>query len=159
MKVLVIEDDKETADYVSNGLKQEGHIVDLATDGRDGLFLASMEPYEVMIVDRMLPGLDGLSIVKTIRGAGIQTPILFLTTMASIDNRVEGLEAGGDDYLVKPFAFSELAARINALARRPAVATETTIFHVGDLRMDLVAREVHRAGKAVSLRPLEFRLL
>ncbi len=159
MKVLVIEDDRETANYIYNGLKQQGHVVDLAANGRDGLILASKEPYDVMLVDRMLPGLDGLSIVRTIRGAGVQTPVLFLTTMASVENRVEGLEAGGDDYLVKPFAFSELTARINALARRPAIATETTVYRVGDLEMNLVAREVFRAGTALNLRPLEFRLL
>ena len=111
MKILVIEDDPETAAYVANGLKEHGHTVDHAPDGRDGLFLAAGAAYDVIIVDRMLPGLDGLAIVKTIRGAGIKTPALFLTTLGGIDDRVEGLEAGGDDYLVKPFAFAELLAR------------------------------------------------
>jgi len=159
MKILVIEDDSETADFVARGLKQEGHVVDIVGDGRDGLFQASTETYDVLVVDRMLPGLDGLSIVKTIRGAGVHTPVLFLTTMSGINDRVEGLEAGGDDYLVKPFAFSELAARINALARRPAVASETTLLRVGELEMDLITRKVSRAGKTIDLQPLEFRLL
>jgi len=159
MKILVIEDDSETADFIAKELKQEGHVVDIVDDGCDGLFQASAETYDVLVVDRMLPGLDGLSIVKTIRGAGVHTPVLFLTTMSGINDRVEGLEAGGDDYLVKPFAFSELAARINALARRPAVASETTLLYVGELEMDLITRKVSRAGKTIDLQPLEFRLL
>ena len=119
MKILVIEDDRQTAQYLANGLRQQGHVVEVASNGRDGLFLAAGEKYDVMVVDRMLPGLDGLSVVKTVRGAGVKTPVLVLTTLGGIDDRVEGLEAGGDDYLVKPFAFAELMARINALARRP----------------------------------------
>lgn len=159
MKILLIEDDPETANYVSNGLKENGHTVDHAANGRDGLFLSASEPYDVMIVDRMLPGLDGLAIVKTIRGAGITTPVLFLTTMSGINDRVEGLEAGGDDYLVKPFAFSELVARINALARRPPAAVETTKLRVADLEMDLLKRAVSRAGRRIDLQPQEFKLL
>jgi two-component system, OmpR family, response regulator len=159
MKVLLIEDDMETATYIVNGLTAEGLVVDHAGNGRDGLMLAAGEPYDVMIVDRMLPGLDGLAIVKTIRGAGVRTPVLFLTTMAGVDFRVEGLEAGGDDYLVKPFAFSELLARINALARRPPLAAEVTVLKVADLEMDLIRRKVTRGGQPIELLPREFRLL
>src|SRR6266852_3243272 len=122
MKVLLIEDDARTSAYIKRGLAEHGHVIDIAANGRDGLFLAAGEPYDVMIVDRLLPGLDGLGVVKTIRGAGVQTPVLFLTAVDGVDDRVEGLEAGGDDYLVKPFAFTELAARVNALGRRPTLA-------------------------------------
>jgi len=128
MKILLIEDDEVTAAHIAKSLRQHGHVVDRAPNGRDGLFLAAGESYDVMIVDRMLPGLDGLAIVKTIRGAGIKTPVLFLTTLGGIDDRVEGLEAGGDDYLVKPFAFAELMARVNALARRPPPAEVQTVL-------------------------------
>jgi two-component system OmpR family response regulator len=159
MKILVIEDDPETAAYVANGLKEHGHTVDHAPDGRDGLFLAAGAAYDVIIVDRMLPGLDGLAIVKTIRGAGIKTPALFLTTLGGIDDRVEGLEAGGDDYLVKPFAFAELLARVNALARRPPMALVETTLRVADLEMDLVKRTVARGGRRIDLQPQEFKLL
>lgn len=159
MKVLLIEDDKETAAYIVSGLTEEGLVVDHAGDGRDGLVLAAGGPYDVMIVDRMLPGLDGLAIVKTIRGAGVKTPVLFLTTMAGVDDRVEGLEAGGDDYLVKPFAFSELLARLHALARRPPLTAEDTVLKVADLEMDLIRRKVTRGGQPIDLLPREFRLL
>lgn len=159
MKILLIEDDDETSRYVSDGLTRQGHVVDHAKNGRDGLFLAASEPYDVMIVDRLLPGLDGLAVVKTIRGAGVKTPVLFLTAMDGVDDRVEGLEAGGDDYLVKPFAFTELAARVNALARRPALAQNGAILRVGDLEIDLSRRTVRRGGRAVDLQPREFRLL
>jgi two-component system OmpR family response regulator len=159
VKILLIEDDQETLDYVANGLEELGHVVDRAANGRDGLFLAAGERYDVMIVDRMLPGLDGLAIVKTIRGSGIATPVLFLTTLDGIDDRVEGLNAGADDYLVKPFAFSELAARVHALARRPALAEQTTSLQVADLEMDLLRRRVTRDGCEIALQPREFRLL
>lgn len=159
MKILLIEDEADTAEYVIGGLTKEGHVVDHAADGRDGLFLAAGETFDLMIVDRRLPGLDGLGIVTTIRRAGVRTPVLFLTTMSGVDDRVEGLEAGGDDYLVKPFAFSELLARIHALARRPPMADEGTVLRVGDLEMDLVRRTVTRAGLAIDLQPREFRLL
>jgi two-component system OmpR family response regulator len=159
MKILVIEDDDNTANYVAKGLTQQGHVVDRAPNGRDGLFLAAGERYDVLIVDRMLPGLDGLAIVKTIRGAGVKTPILFLTAVDGIDDRVDGLEAGGDDYLVKPFAFAELAARVNALGRRPALAEAGTALCVGDLQMDLLRRIVRRGDRVVELQPREFRLL
>jgi len=159
MKLLLIEDDQETADYIIGGMKEAGHTVDHAANGRDGLFLAAGEPYDVMIVDRMLPGLDGLGIVKTIRSADVRTPALFLTTLGGIDDRVEGLEAGGDDYLVKPFAFAELMARVNALARRPPVKTVETTLRVADLEMDLVRRSVTRGNTRIDLQPQEFKLL
>ena len=159
MKILVIEDDAETAAYVANGLKEHGHTVDLAAAGRDGLFLAASEPYDVIIIDRMLPEIDGLSIVKTIRGSGVTTPVLFLTALGGIDDRVSGLEAGADDYLVKPFAFSELKARITALARRPPMGSVETLLRVADLEMDLLKHKVSRAGQPIDLQPREFRLL
>ena len=159
MKILLIEDDAETASYVATGLKEQGHVVDRAADGRDGLFMAAGESYDVMIVDRMLPKLDGLAIVKTIRGAGVKTPVLFLTTLGSIDDRVDGLEAGGDDYLLKPFAFAELSARLNALARRPPITQAETVLREADLEMDLIARTVTRRGAILDLQPREFALL
>ena len=158
MKVLLVEDDVKTAAYVQRGLEEHGHVVDSAPNGRDGLFLAAGDVYDVMIIDRMLPGLDGLGIVKTVRAAGVTTPVLFLTTMAGIEDRVEGLQVG-DDYLVKPFAFSELLARINALARRPSIAQVPTVLRVADLEMDLISRKVRRAGREIDLQPREFRLL
>ncbi|HJU19789.1 MAG TPA: response regulator transcription factor [Stellaceae bacterium] len=159
MKILVIEDDCETGAYLKRGLAEHGHVVDLAANGRDGLFLAAGESYDVMIVDRMLPGLDGLAVVKTVRAAGVRTPILFLTTMTSVGDRVEGLEAGGDDYLVKPFAFAELLARLNALARRPPLARIETVLRAADLEMDLIGRKVRRGGRDIDLQPREFRTL
>lgn len=159
MRLLVIEDDAETADYVAQGLREEGHTVDVATTGKEGLVLAASEPYDVVVLDRRLPPPDGLTIVKTLRGAGVTTPVLFLTTMTGVDDRVEGLQAGGDDYLVKPFAFSELSARVAALARRPPIAETETVLKVADLEMDLVRRRVSRAGRPVDLQPREFRLL
>ncbi|HEY2891110.1 MAG TPA: response regulator transcription factor [Dongiaceae bacterium] len=159
MKILVIEDDAETAAYLVNGMREEGHAVDQAANGRDGLFLAINGAYDVMIVDRMLPGLDGLGIVKAARAASISTPALFLSTLGGIDDRVSGLNAGGDDYLVKPFAFAELLARVNALYRRPALNAQTTLLQVGDLQMDLLKRRVLRQGKQIDLQHREFRLL
>jgi two-component system, OmpR family, response regulator len=159
MKVLVIEDDQETASYVKRGLEEQGHTVDCAITGRDGLFLAAGEKFDVIIVDRRLPEIDGLSIIKTIRASGINTPVLVLTTMSGVHDRVKGLEAGADDYLAKPFAFAELNARINALARRPPLTATQTALRVGDLEMDLIARRVRRAGREVDLQPREFQLL
>src|SRR6476660_6365860 len=132
MRILVLEDDKRTSDYVRNGLTEAGHIVDVLVDGRDALGHAGRVPFDVIIVDRMLPGLDGLSVVKALRAAGITTPLIFLTAVNGVDDRVEGLESGGDDYLVKPFAFSELLARVNALGRRPPAQVERTVLQVGD---------------------------
>lgn len=159
MKILVVEDDKSTRDYLTKGLTEAGYVVDTAANGRDGLLLAAGEPYDLMVVDRMLPGLDGAGIVRTVRAAGVRTPILLLTTMGGIDDRVEGLDAGADDYLVKPFALAELLARLNALARRPPLGAEPTRLRVADLEMDLLKRTVFRAGQRVDLQPREFRLL
>jgi two-component system OmpR family response regulator len=159
MRALVIEDDAATADFIARGLRQEGHAVELAGDGREGLFHALDGGFDVMVIDRMLPGRDGLSIVKAARAAGVRTPILMLTTMSGIDERVAGLEAGADDYLVKPFAFAELLARLNALARRAPLAEAQTMLKAGDLEVDLLARAVKRAGRAIELTPLEFQLL
>ena len=159
MRLLVIEDDAKTGEYVSRGLTEEGHVCDVLKDGQDGLFHAMREPYDVLIVDRMVPGLDGLSLVKALRSAGNRTPVLFLTAIGGIDDRVEGLEAGADDYLVKPFAFSELLARVNALSRRPPAVTEKIVLQTADLSMDLIRRRVTRAGKSIDLQPREFTLL
>ena len=159
MRVLIIEDDVDTASYISKGLAEEGHAVDHFADGRDGLFQATAEDYDVIIVDRMLPGVDGLNLVRTLRGVGKQIPVLFLTSLGGVDDRVNGLEAGGDDYVTKPFAFSELLARLHALARRPPLKVEETVLRVADLEMDLVRRTVRRAGQTIDLQPREFRLL
>jgi two-component system, OmpR family, response regulator len=159
VKILVVEDDSETANYVLQGLHEAGHQVAVAPDGRDGLFRAAGEDWDLLIVDRMLPGLDGLGMVRTLRGAGVSTPVLFLTTLGGIDDRVDGLNAGADDYLVKPFAFSELAARVAALGRRPRRAAPETTLKVADLEMDLLARTVRRGAENVDLQPREFRLL
>jgi two-component system OmpR family response regulator len=159
VKILLVEDDAETANYVLQGLQEAGHNVAVASNGRDGLFRAAGEDWDLLIVDRMLPGLDGLAMVRTLRGAGIGTPLLFLTTLGGIDDRVDGLNAGADDYLVKPFAFSELAARVAALGRRPRRAALETTLKVADLEMDLLARTVRRGTEEVDLQPREFRLL
>jgi two-component system OmpR family response regulator len=159
MKILVIEDDKTTGSYVADGLKREGHAVDLLTSGSDGLIQASVGAYDVMVVDRMLPGLDGLSLVRTLRGAKNRTPILLLTALDGVDDRIEGLNAGADDYLVKPFAFGELSARIAALGRRPQMSEEPTVLRARDLEMNLLTRKVVRSGQPVDLLPREFALL
>ena len=159
MRILLVEDDRQTAAYVAKGLTEEGHVVDTLTDGRDGLVQATSEPYDLVIVDRMLPGLDGLSLLKTLRATGSKIPILMLTSLGGVDDKVDGLEAGADDYLVKPFAFSELQARVNALARRPPMRSEEAVLKAGDLEMDLITRLVKRAGQAIDLQPREFRLL
>jgi two-component system, OmpR family, response regulator len=159
VRILLVEDDAETAGYVQQGLNEAGHSVAIAPDGRDGLFRAAGEEWDLLIIDRMLPGLDGLGLVRTLRGGGIESPVLFLTTLGGIDERVAGLNAGADDYLVKPFAFSELAARVAALGRRPRRAAPDTRLKVADLEMDLLARTVRRAGHLLDLQPREFRLL
>ncbi|MGD8832653.1 MAG: response regulator transcription factor [Pseudomonadales bacterium] len=160
MRILVIEDDPEVAAFISKGLTEQGHSVDHAGDGKTGLLLATTEDYDVMVVDRMLPELDGLTIVKSVRGTGKQTPMLILSALGEVDSRVEGLRAGGDDYLTKPFAFSELLARIEALARRSAPHPEAeTTLRVADLELNLLARTATRAGKSIDLQPREFRLL
>jgi two-component system, OmpR family, response regulator len=159
MRILLIEDDADTAAYVVDGLKASGHRPDHVPDGRDGLTLATSAGYDVIVVDRMLPAYDGLVIVKALRKAGIQTPVLFLTARGGIDDRVEGLDAGGDDYLTKPFAFSELMARLNALVRRPPFSQVKTTLRVADLEMDLLGRKVRRGAREIDLQPREFRLL
>lgn len=159
MKILVIEDDRTTGAYVADGLRAEGHSVDLVVSGKDGLIQANVGTYDVMIVDRMLPGLDGVSLVKTLRGTRNRTPVLFLTALGGVDDRIEGLNSGGDDYLVKPFAFGELSARVAALGRRPQLTDEPTSLRTRDLEMNLLARRVLRAGREIDLLPREFSLL
>jgi two-component system OmpR family response regulator len=158
MKVLLVEDDTETASHVAGGLREHGHVVDHVATGHDGLQLAIANAHDILIIDRMLPGFDGLVIVNAVRSAGLRAPILLLTTMGGIDDRVEGLESGADDYLVKPFSFAELLARTNALARRPINNVET-ILRVADLEMDLVKRTVTRGARRILLQPREFQLL
>jgi two-component system OmpR family response regulator len=160
MRILVVEDDQRTYDYIRKGLIEAGHVCDVIEDGRDALAHAAREPYDVIVVDRMLPGLDGLSLVKALRAADVRTPVLFLTAVGGVDDRVDGLDAGGDDYVVKPFAFSEVLARLNALARRPPQqAMEATRLSVADLELDLVRRTCRRAGREIDLMPREFALL
>lgn len=159
MRILVIEDDREAARYMANGLAESGHTVETASDGADGLALALEGGFDVMVVDRMLPGLDGLSLVEEFRRGDRTTPILFLSALSAVDDRVKGLRAGGDDYLVKPYAFSELLARVEALARRRDPAQGEMHIAVHDLEIDRLARRVTRAGIRVPLQPREFRLL
>jgi len=159
MRVLVIEDDAQTAAYMVKGLSESGHTVDHANNGRDGLFHATSGDYDVMVIDRMLPGLDGLAVIQAARAANVATPILILSALNQVDERVAGLKAGADDYLTKPFAFSELLARLEVLTRRKAPMTVETRLTVGDLEMDLLSRAVKRAGKTIDLQPREFRLL
>ena len=159
MKILVVEDDKTTGPYIAEGLREEGHSVDLITSGTDGLIQATVGAYDVMIIDRMLPGLDGVSLVKTLRGARNRTPVLFLTTLGGVEDRIEGLNAGGDDYLIKPFAFGELSARIAALGRRLQMSEEPTILRARDLEMNLLTRKVTRGSQTIDLLPREFALL
>ena len=159
MNILLVEDDPDVVDFVVRGLAENGHVTDHVEDGNAGLVAAVTKPYDIVIVDRMLPQLDGLALVKALRDVGNRSPILFLTALGGVDDRVEGLEAGGDDYLVKPFAFSELMARINALARRSPLRESKTVLKVADLEMDLVRRKVQRSGTVIELQPKEFRLL
>lgn len=159
MRVLLIEDDPDTAAYVVKGLEEEGHTIDHMSDGRDGMAQAMSDEYDVLIVDRMLPGIEGLAIVKTLRAAGRKVPILFLTALGGVDDRVDGLDAGGDDYLVKPFAFAEFLARLAAILRRPPIAPERTVLYFCDLEMRLLTREVYRSGRRIELQPLEFKIL
>lgn len=161
MRVLVIEDDKDVAAYLVNGLKESDNVVDHAADGKDGLLLAASESYDVMIIDRMLPSMDGLSIIKTIRATDNDTPVLILSALGDVDDRVEGLRGGGDDYLTKPFSFTELLARLEALLRRGPSSGSEQVTHlaVADLEMDLLARTVKRGAEKIDLQPREFRLL
>ena len=161
MRLLIIEDDREVAEFIRKGLNQAGWNVDHADNGKDGLFLATTERYDALIVDRMLPGIDGLTVVRTLRASDIDTPAVILSALGEVDDRVSGLKAGGDDYLVKPFAFSELMARIESLIRRSrtaATAARTTL-EVADLNMDLLKREVRRGAARIDLQPREFQLL
>ena len=158
MKLLLIEDDSETAGHIVHALTGHGHAVESVDNGADGFARARAGDHAALIVDRMLPGLDGLSLVRNLRDEGLQTPVLMLTTMSGLDDRVEGLEGGADDYLVKPFAYSELLARVHAITRR-IEARETTRLRLADLEMDLIRRTVLRAGKNIDLQPQEFRLL
>jgi len=159
MRILLAEDDNDTRQFVERGLAELGHNVISAANGEDALHYALTEDINVIILDRMMPVLDGLSVLKRLRAGGVTTPVLMLTAVGRIEDRVDGLEAGADDYLVKPFAFSELAARIQALGRRAAPASVSTRLSAGELEMELLGREVRRAGKVVQLQPREFRLL
>ena len=159
MRTLVIEDDIEAALFLQKALKESGHTVDLAHDGDDGLAIARDGGYDVLIIDRMLPKQDGLSLVKTLRAEGDRTPVLFLSALGAVDDRVKGLKAGGDDYLTKPYAFTELLARIEALVRRSEPQETQTRYQVGDLVIDRLAHRVTRAGEPIVLQPREYRLL
>jgi two-component system OmpR family response regulator len=159
MKVLIVEDDAEAASYLSRGLTEAGHAIDTADDGESGLAMALSNGYDVLIVDRMLPRRDGLSLITALRAKDKQVPILVLSALSQVDDRVKGLRAGGDDYLTKPYAFTELLARVEALARRKQSAELETVYRVGDLELDRLSHTVTRAGKPVILQPREFRLL
>lgn len=160
MRILVIEDDPETLNFVADGLAELGHAVDRTGNGREGLFRAADGSYDLLIVDRMVPGVDGLALVTALRAGKVATPVLFLTTMGGVMDRVAGLKAGGDDYLAKPFAFAELAARVEALGRRPrGGATEERVLRVADLELDRLSRTVRRAGREIELQAREFQLL
>jgi two-component system OmpR family response regulator len=159
MRILLIEDDKKTAAYVAKGFAEAGHVCDVIANGKQALVQATHEFYDVFVVDRMLPDLDGLSLVKAVRAAGVKVPALFLTAIGGVDDRVDGLEGGGDDYLVKPFAFTELLARVNALGRRPPLQEQKTILKTADLELDVIKRTVTRGGVHIDLQPREFSLL
>jgi two-component system OmpR family response regulator len=161
VRILVIEDDKDVASFIRNGLTQAGCNVDHAGNGKDGLFLATTEKYDALVVDRMLPGVDGLTVIRTLRASANATPVLILSALGEVDDRVKGLKAGGDDYLVKPFAFSELLARLEALVRRAKSGNDAqpTTLRAADLEMDLLRREVRRGGQPIELQPREFQLL
>lgn len=159
MHLLVVEDDRDTREFIRNGLVQAGHSVDTAANGRDGLFAATTQQFDLVVLDRMLPEVDGLTVLRTLRASGTRVPVLLLSALGEVDQRVAGLRAGADDYLVKPFAFSELEARIEALARRTAPEGPATVLKVGDLELDLMTRGVRRGEVAIDLQPREFRLL
>lgn len=159
MKILVVEDDREAASWLEKGLVEEGHVVDLAANGTDGLALAREQTHDVIIMDRMLPGMDGLEVVKTLRGEDVTIPVLILSALGEVDDKVLGLRAGGDDYLAKPYAFTELLARVETLRRRQDATPHTTKLKVSDLEIDLLARTATRAGEDILLQPREFKLL
>ncbi len=158
-RLLIVEDDADTRDFIAKGFSEEGYVVEVAADGREGLYHATDGGFDAIILDRMLPGLDGLSLIKSMRAAGLKTPVLMLTAMSAVDERVKGLRSGADDYLVKPFSFQELHARIEALLRRPQDAEETPTLTCKDLEMDLLTRKVTRDGHEISLTPREFQIL
>ena len=158
MRLLIVEDDKETANFIIKGLQEHGHVVDYAQDGHEALMLALDAFYDILVIDRMLPKLNGLAFLRTLRESGNKTPAIFLTSMGSIENRVEGLEIA-DDYLVKPFAFAELYARIGSLSRRPTLEEKKTKLSIGEIQIDLLGRRVMRSGQEIFLQPTEFRLL
>ena len=159
MRILIVEDDLEAAEVMDRGLTEAGHECVRAPDGEDGLAAARGGEFDVMIVDRMMPRMDGITMIQTIRREGDQTPVLFLSALGEITDRVDGLKAGGDDYLVKPYAFAELIARVEALSRRRETGSVQTLLRVGELEMDLIGRAVHRQGKEIDLQPREFQLL
>ena len=159
MRILIVEDDLEAADAMERGLTEAGNVCARAADGEAGLAAAQAGEFDVMIVDRMMPKMNGVQLVETIRREGDQTPVLFLSALGEVGDRVEGLQAGGDDYLVKPYAFAELIARVAALARRRETGSVQTLLKVGELEMDLIGRCVHRQGKEIDLQPREFQLL
>lgn len=160
MRLLVIEDDPKTAEFIVKGLSEAGHIAEHCANGKDGLFVAVEQSFDVLIVDRMLPELDGLSLVRSLRAAGKTAPVLFLSALSEVNDKVDGLRAGGDDYLAKPFAFSELLARVEVLSRRAdSTTTAETLLRIADLEIDTVRRKVSRAGQRIDLQPREFRLL
>jgi two-component system OmpR family response regulator len=160
MKLLLVEDNERVARFIKKGLSEAGHTVDHADNGRDGMFLAASEPYDAIIMDRMLPGsIDGLAIIEALRKTGNRIPILILSALGDVDERIRGLKSGGDDYLVKPFAFGELLARLDALLRRSQDARAETTLKLDDLSMDLLSHKVTRGGKAIALQPREFKLL
>ncbi len=158
-RLLIVEDDDDTRDFIAKGFSEEGYVVEVAADGREGLFHATDGGFDAVVLDRMLPGLDGLSLIKSMRAAGLKTPVLMLTAMSAVDERVKGLHSGADDYLVKPFSFQELHARIEALLRRPQEAEETPTLTCKDLEMDLLTRKVTRDGHEITLTPREFQIL
>ena len=159
MKLLVVEDDATTGSYIAKGLREEGHVVDHLCDGREGLIAATTGSYDVVILDRMLPEIDGLTVLKTLRGAGNATPVLLLTAMGDVEDRIAGLNAGADDYLAKPFVFGELSARVAAIARRPQALETETVLRTQNLEMNLITRKVTRSGAEIDLLPREFALL
>ena len=159
MRLLVVEDDRDAADYLVKAFREVGHVADAATDGEDGLAMAADGEYDVLIIDRMLPKLDGLALIGSLRAKGNETPVLILSALGQVDDRIKGLRAGGDDYLPKPYSFAELLARVEVLSRRRGGRGEETVLRVGDLVLDRMSREVKRGEEDVSLQPREFRLL
>src|ERR1700677_4470007 len=159
MRLLIIEDDRESADYLVKAFREVGYVADLASDGEEGLALADTGDYDVLVIDRMLPKRDGLSLIGTLRDKGNRTPALILSALGQVDDRIKGLRAGGDDYLPKPYSFAELLARVEALARRRGNRGEETVYRVGDLELNRLSHEVKRAGQELQLQPREFRLL